>query len=293
MHTPRSTLHMWINNGITLLNLAADTLIEWPNPKQCAINSAEFRSMSEINGAIGAVDCSHIAILPREDERMAYTNRKCFYSVHLPAVVDARGRFTFVDVGCAGSMADTTVLRSSMLASEQVQMVRMQQSPPIPFGYFLLADAGFATMPWVVQNYTDVQCTASLGCRKFNHCIARGRGIVERAYGQLKMRFKRLGGRTSYDRKEQVVRYVRACCALHNLNIIMEGELFSVSRVQRSAEVLQPVAGVAALQFAHTVPSDGAYIGSDKNMRLAGQAVRRLIANDALAARGYDLEAEF
>ena len=96
--------------------------------------------MSEINGAIGAVDCSHIAILPREDERMAYTNRKCFYSVHLLAVVDARGRFTFVDVGCAGSMADTTVLRSSILASEQVQMVRMQQSPPIPFGCFLLAE---------------------------------------------------------------------------------------------------------------------------------------------------------
>ena len=184
MGVPRTTLHTWIQSGLTLLESAVKSLIAWPSLRQCVVNSTEFLGVCDINGIVGAVDCSHIAILPRESERIAYTNRKSFYSIHLLAVVDARGRFIFVDIGCAGSMADTTVLCTSKLATSQTVRARCSRLPPVPYGYFLLlpADAGFASLPWVVQNYSTLHCTESIACQKFNNCIGRGRGIVERAY---------------------------------------------------------------------------------------------------------------
>ena len=62
MHVPRSSLHSWINKGVSLLHLASETLIAWPDARQCAMNAAQFRGVCDINGVIGAVDCSHIAI---------------------------------------------------------------------------------------------------------------------------------------------------------------------------------------------------------------------------------------
>ena len=291
MRVPRTTLHAWILKGIDLIDGIVDKLVLWPDARQSAVNAAEFLSVSDINGVIGAVDCSHVAIMPRESERIAYTNRKCFYSIHLLAVVDARGRFVYVDVGCAGSMADTTVLRTSSLATAQVIKSRANATPPIRYGFFLLADAGFASLPWVVQNYTAIQCQKSPGCRKFNHCIGRGRGIVERAYGMLKMRFKRIGGRSSFDRKEQVSRFVRVCCALHNLAIDMESTLFQAQRVRGNVEVGAATAGVAAAQFAGRAPASGSRIGADRATREAGYRVRQIVANDTLLRRGYSLEA--
>lgn len=293
MGVPRATLHTWIQSGLHILETSSYSLIKWPSSRQCALNSSEFLGVCNINGIVGAVDCSHIAIMPRESERIAYTNRKCFYSVHLLAVVDARGRFIFVDVGCAGSMADTTVLCTSTLATTQTVFARDAKLPPVPYGYFLLADAGFASLPWVVQNYSTLHCTECTACQKFNNCIGRGRGIVERAYGQLKMRFKRLGGRASFDRKEQVARMVRACCGLHNLNINMEAELFGASRLRCTHEVAAPLDAVAALQFRHTAPPLGVRLGADQAVREAAYAVRRAVANDALKRRGYDMYVKF
>lgn len=293
MGVPRTTLHAWIHSGLVLLESAVKSLIAWPCLKQCVINSSEFLGVCDINGVVGAVDCSHVAILPRESERIAYTNRKSFYSIHLLAVVDARGRFIFVDIGCAGSMADTTVLCTSKLATSQTVRARQSKLPPIPYGYFLLADVGFASLPWVVQNYSTLHCTDSAACQKFNNCIGRGRGIVERAYGQLKMRFKRLGGRSSHDRKEQVARMVRVCCGLHNLNIDMEAELFGALRVRFKGQVVAPLPEVVRLQHLHTAPTVGARLGADQAVREAAYAVRREVANSTLERRGYTLQVKY
>ena len=149
LDTAPTTIHRWIMNGIQLLNSLLSIYVRFPNVEECAMEAARFETFSGIRGAIGAVDCSHIAVKPRAAQRSAYTNRKSFYSLHLLAIVSATGKFLFIDTGCSGSMADPAVLRTSKVCVNQTHAYRTNTMPPIPPGYFLLADAGFMTVPWV------------------------------------------------------------------------------------------------------------------------------------------------
>jgi hypothetical protein len=74
-------------------------------------NARAFEARSGIPGIIGAIDGSHIRIAPPKREQKSYYNRKSFYSVILSAVCDARGAFMICDVGFAGRMSDSKVLK--------------------------------------------------------------------------------------------------------------------------------------------------------------------------------------
>lgn len=279
--TPMSTLHAWIDNGLKILDSIHAHLVQWPTRAECSLIAGQFTNWARIHGAIGAVDCSHIAVLPYEHERIDYTNRKSFYSVHLLAIVDASGRFRYVDVGCSGSMADTTILRTSVLAQQQEHQIITRKHPPIPLGYFLLADAGFTLVPWVVMNYTEAECKRTRGCSAFNAEISKARVIVERAFGQCKRRYKRIGGRTSHDRVPRVCQMVRAVTALHNLTIDAEEHVFGAQRVESEAQAILPLPGVAAIQRSGSVPSSRSYLGADDHVRNSARQVRQVVAAHA------------
>lgn len=293
LNLPYATLKTWITKGLNIIAGMESHFIRWPTPTECDILANDFRSWCNLNGVVGAVDCSHIAINARKSERRHYTNRKCFYSVHLLAVVDACGRFLCVDIGCAGSMSDTSVLRTSHLASTQHLRVQAGMQPPIPYGKFLLADGGFTLCPWVVMNYTELECAKDPACQRFNTYVSKSRAIVERAFGQIKMRYKRIGGRTSFDRKERVCIMVRAACVLHNLTLETESTVFASPRIETDCPTLPAVDGVAELQKAHTVPAEGSYLGADSNVREAARNVRKLVANDALCRNGLSIAVTF
>lgn len=276
--TPMSTLHVWIDSGLEILSSIHSHLVQWPSRAECAILAGQFTSWANIHGAIGAVDCSHVAVLPHEHERLDYTNRKSFYSVHLLAIVDASGRFRYVDIGCSGSMADTTILSTSALSQRQTMQISDNKQPPIPLGYFLLADAGFTLVPWVVMNFTEAACKRTRGCRVFNGEISKARVVVERAFGQCKRRYRRIGGRTSNDRVARVCQMVRAVTALHNLTIDTEEQVFGACRVEREAQAVLPLPGVAAIQRRGSVPSQRSYLGADDHVRAAARKVRCIVA---------------
>jgi hypothetical protein len=79
-----------------------------PEFERCA--RAFFRR-SGIPSIIGAIDGSHIRVAPPKRHQKSYYNRKKFYSVILSAVCDARGAFLSCDVGYAGRMSDSRVLK--------------------------------------------------------------------------------------------------------------------------------------------------------------------------------------
>lgn len=282
MVTPLSTLHKWIDNGLHILSSIHKHLVQWPGQAECARIAGQFTHWADIRGAIGAVDCSHVAVLPHEHERIDYTNRKSFYSIHLLAIVDASGRFRYVDIGCSGSMADTTILRTSELALAQTARLQDNKQPPIPLGYFVLADAGFTLVPWVVMNYTELECKRWKACRRFNGEISKARVIVERAFGQCKRRYKRIGGRSSQDRVPRVCQMIQAVTALHNLTIDAEESVFGAHRVEHAAQHVLPLPGVANLQRHGSVPSSASYLGSDERVRAAARAVRKIVASNAV-----------
>lgn len=223
--------------------------------------------------------------MPRQSERLYYTNRKAFYSVHLLAVVDAVGRFRYIDVGASGAMSDSHVLRGSSLVRTHLQLMIADRAPLVQHGRYILADGGFAMLPFMLQNFpkTETRLGRDMQKRTFNHWVGTARGVVERAFGQLKQRFKRLGGRSSYDRKERVVQMVEAACALHNLHIRIELE-HGISRVPPHEHIAMTTdPEVCALQRYHTVPSGGNLLGSDQKVREAANTIRQRVAAAAWA----------
>ena len=61
----------------------------------------------------GAVDGSHIPIIPPHDCPTDYFNRKGFHSIVLQALVDHENRFMNVNVGWPGSVHDARILSNS------------------------------------------------------------------------------------------------------------------------------------------------------------------------------------
>ena len=83
-------------------------------------------------GASGDIDRCPIHILPpAEPQRKSFINRKCFPSIALQGVCEAKGAFLDVCVGNAGSVHDALVLRRSPVYKQAVYP---------PAGFFLLRD---------------------------------------------------------------------------------------------------------------------------------------------------------
>ncbi|GMF58736.1 unnamed protein product [Phytophthora fragariaefolia] len=89
-------------------------LVAFPSFRQCA---SHFASCCGVPQIVGCIDGSHIPISKPAVDGTMYTNRKCWYSVVLQAVVDWRRRFCNVDCKWPGRVGDSRVFRNSMLGS--------------------------------------------------------------------------------------------------------------------------------------------------------------------------------
>ena len=289
MGIAKTTAHRWLHLGLDLLISLKHAFVRWPTVEECRRSASQFESYAKIKGVIGSVDCSHIAVRVRDKERTAYNCRKMFYSIHLLAVVDAADRFLYIRIGDSGADADARVLRYSGMLREQFQCVMHGQDPPIPYGYFIIADGGFMALPWVVSNYQGVDLRFK-EARRFNNAVAATRHGVERAYGQLKARFKILSGRQSFNSIEQVSRMVWAAVVLHNANLDFESTHEALVRGPATVSDGEPCANVIEQQrqFAEVLQAEAAQSDLDlmawpeRLTRSAGKAVRRSVALDTL-----------
>jgi hypothetical protein len=97
-------------------------IISWPNESQIDEISYGFESVSSFNSSlkkvIGAIDGSHIRILPTIKDSERYINRKGYHSINLMGVVDHTEKFTYVYIGEPGSVHDARVFRRSSLFHE-------------------------------------------------------------------------------------------------------------------------------------------------------------------------------
>ena len=166
----------------------------------------------------GAIDGSHIPILPPENNPRDYYNRKGFHSVVLQALVDHEYRFMNVYVGWPGSVHDARILSNSTVfdrgqAGTLVpNSVKVIGGVPVPVG--ILGDPAYPLLPWLVKTYPGIGLSDKQ--KKFNQRHCRARVVVECAFGRLKGRWRSLLKR--YDSKvEFLSTHVTACCILHNV----------------------------------------------------------------------------
>lgn len=173
---------------------------------------------------VGAIDGTHIPVLPPEEEKIPFRNRKGFLSQNVLAVCDFSLRFTMVLSGWEGSVADSTL----WLEAHRIGALK------VPEGKYLLGDAGFANCDTCLTPYRGVryhlkEWSKAINKRPqnkeelFNLRHARLRNVVERIFGTMKARFKILTLPRAFKLAAQA-RIVVALCTLHNILISFNQE---------------------------------------------------------------------
>ncbi|XP_039337474.1 protein ANTAGONIST OF LIKE HETEROCHROMATIN PROTEIN 1-like [Mauremys reevesii] len=186
---------------------------------------AGFERMGFPNCA-GAIDGSHVSIACPPQGAHEYLNRKGYYSIVMQALMDHRGRFMNVNVGCTGKVHNARVFHhSGVYIHGQARTL----FPPndidingVTVPTVILGDPAYPLLPWLMKPYPDVK---DPGKKRFNYIVSKCRMVVECAFGRLKSRWRCLQTRLDVS-VINAVRITVACCALHNL-CEARGEPFS------------------------------------------------------------------
>jgi len=193
-------------------------LIRWPSRDRIAQVVQAFKSKRDIDGVIGALDGCHIAIACPGDNAADYVNRKGFYSVILQAVCDNNLYFTDVYIGWPGSVHDARVYRNSPLC----ELLETDAASLCPGGLFLLGDAAY---PLSSVLMTPIKDTGTLTHVEtyYNFCHSSTRMAIERAFGLLKGRFRRLKF-VNVAKSDKRVRLITVACMLHNVCLLAQSD---------------------------------------------------------------------
>lgn len=201
----------------TWANLAVD-FIRWPTQLQRV--SRAFTRKWRFPGVVGAVDGCHIAIKAPEEEQDAYYNRKEFHSIILQGCCNSEMVFTHVHVGSPGRMHDARVFSISGLDAI---------IDNLPLSLHVLGDSAYSLRLGLMRPYrnnghlSEEQVT-------FNETLSAARSVIERAFAQLKGKFRRLKY-LDMEATEMMSKYVLASCVLHNI-ILQSKEPFVVDNVE-------------------------------------------------------------
>ncbi|XP_064469796.1 putative nuclease HARBI1 [Ornithodoros turicata] len=202
--------------GSALLDMAR-LFVSWPSNCHDALPIIlGFQGKSWFPNVLGAIDGSHIEITAPKENASSYVNRKGFHSVVLQAVCDHEMRFLHCSVGEAGSVRDGRVLRRS-------EVCGMLNSNHFPLDSYLVGDAAYPIGPHLLTPYRDNgHLTAKE--RRHNVHLSRARLTIERAFGLLKGRFRRLF-RVETRRPDIIVTIIIVACIFHNA-CLMWGDTF-------------------------------------------------------------------
>ncbi|KAJ1117123.1 hypothetical protein NDU88_005323 [Pleurodeles waltl] len=168
----------------------------------------DFYALGHIPNIIGAIDGTHVALVPPKDDEQVYRNRKSYHSMNVQVVCLADQYISHVNAMFPGSVHDAYVMRNSSIpfVMEQLQRQRV----------WLIGDSGYPNLPWLL---TPVRNPRTRAEERYNEAHGRTRRVIERTFGLLKARFRCLhmtGGSLMYSPKK-VCQIIVACCMLHNL----------------------------------------------------------------------------
>lgn len=209
------TVHFIFLQICTAINLIHTKYIKWPNLNACEEIVESTYNRSNFPGVIGAIDGCHIEIKqPSTQNAYDYYNKKQFYSIILQGVCDPSLKFLNIFVGMLGKVHDARVFRLSSL-QRQINLGL------IPENMHLLADSAYGLHDNILTPYRD-NGHLTRQQRRYNKKHASTRSCIERAFGLLKNKFRRLRF-LDMNLIEEIPIVITACCVLHNFILIHEG----------------------------------------------------------------------
>lgn len=184
--------------------------------------SDDFYQRWNFPNCVGALDGKHVVIVKPGKSGSTFMNYKHTFSVVLMALVDAKYRFRYINVGAQGRISDAGVFSecrlSRALASQQLNLPEPTQLPGSTTiaPYMFLADEAFPLKLNLIKPFSRRGLVLSE--RIFNYRLSRARRVVENAFGLLSGKFRVF--RAPIPLKTATVRsLVKATICLHNFLI--------------------------------------------------------------------------
>jgi hypothetical protein len=243
---PQSTTHDYMMDVIdVIVSDLCPQYIQWPTGERAKTVMDGFQAMRGLEGVIGAVDGTHIPISAPHHEHADYINRKGFHSLNFQAVCDHTLCFTDVFAGYPGKVHDARVYRNSPLY-ESVTGEGGQLT--FPDNSYILGDGAYPIHPRLLTPFRDTgRLTAEQS--RYNKYHSSTRMVIERAFGLVKARFRRLR-KLEMGSNDTIIKFVIAAFVLHNM-CVREGEPWMDAEMEENdaigvdaGEVEEEVSGV-------------------------------------------------
>ncbi|XP_046382336.1 protein ALP1-like [Ischnura elegans] len=213
----KSTACKWFRLVVVAINTSLmEESINLPSSEDSQLLAALFKEKFYLPQVIGAIDGTHIPILPPKDSYRDFINRKGWPSVNLTAVVDYFYCFRYVSCKMPGSVHDARALKESTLYqfSDYLMPSGEDDLDGTAIPYLVLGDPAYPLLSWLLKGYPGRNLSPEQ--ESFNVYLSSARMCVEIAFGRLKARWRCLLKRIDVD-YTFVPQVVTACCILHNL----------------------------------------------------------------------------
>lgn len=210
-----------------------------------------FFQQFNIPGVIGAIDCTHVAILsPSKDVEHVYLNRKGYHSKNVQLICDLDLRIFNVNARFGGSTHDAFIWKRS-----QVRRYLQQRYENGSRNTYLLGDGGYPTEPWLLVPFSR---TARQSEINFNTAHCKARNPVERCNGCLKSRFRcmSLDSLLRYE-KDFCGQIINCCVIIHNFLVYNKYPVEDILDENLTNEGNDIVQGAGAEHFGYDDDNEG------------------------------------
>lgn len=216
----RSTVCVIVHDTCkAIVRVLLRTYIQFPRGNELNDVVDGFKRKWGMIQCAGAIDGTHVPVMPPASLHTDYYNRKGWYSIIIQAVVDHNCMFHDVCVGWPGSVHDARVLVNSTLYNKATRREIMSgnvirvHGTDIPL--FLIGDSAYPLNNWLIKPFVH-NSPLTPAQQSFNYHLSRSRMVVELAFGRLKGRWRRLCKRNDMY-IDNVPCITTACCILHNV----------------------------------------------------------------------------
>ncbi|XP_052889641.1 putative nuclease HARBI1 [Anopheles moucheti] len=214
--------------------------IHMPNPTlhQFQHTAEELETLTRFPNVCGCIDGKHVLIKCPNSSGSSFYDYKHFYSIHLQATADAKGKFLTVDIGDYGRRADSGVFLESNTFKNIEQNIlkfppaRMLDGVEMP--YVLLGDQGYPLKTYLMRSYSTGDGDEGV----YNYYLSKTRRTVECAFGMLVSKWRCLKTELQVN-PNHVDTIVKTTCLLHNILLMEECLDEAKLEVEALEEVLE------------------------------------------------------